>query len=346
MAEPLQNALSRRESTDISIDLTINWRGHSETVTFEAGSTASDLSKAITERLSIPGHAQKLIVRGLGLIKPGLRDSELALTLLAGKNIRLLGCPEQELQSLREATTAHREGWVSIRDRQLETIRATERLRQKYDMINMLVRAGIQQQPGASANLLSRYQRYHGGTAPDFGRMSAHRLETLIGTGTFPRIDCHHLRGISEDFGCKICRSLFFLDWLVFAKSHLQDLASRAIKFANASHNTAEKRACWTFFEPMQQRLRALANESEAETALFKVDVFMYELELMEGDLHYDTDDDFFVEHDDPEEVDKDLDSLTRMLAFLSGEESFGYENSEEDEEWEISLEYESNDID
>ncbi len=342
MAEPSRNADCRAEATEDDVTLTINWRGHSETVTFKAGSTAADLSKKITEKLTIPAHAQKLIVQGLGLIKPGLRDSELALTLLAGKNIRLLGCPEQELQSLREATVAHREGWVSIRDRQVETVRASDRLRQKYDRINGLVRAGIQQQPGASANLLSRYQRYYGGTAPDFGRMSAHRLEALIGTETFPRIHCRHLTGISEDVGCNICRSLFFLDWFVFAKSHLQDLGSRAIKFANASHTAAEKRVCWTFFEPIQQRLRALTNESEAETALFKVDFFMHELELMEGDLHYETDDDFFIEHDDPEEVDKDLDSLTRMLAFLSGEESFGYENSEEDGEGELSLEYES----
>ena len=70
-------------STDISntVYLTLTHHGVSQTFSFDALDTISDLSEDIAEHLKIPPSNQKIMVSKMGLLKPPFKDPNLSIAL-------------------------------------------------------------------------------------------------------------------------------------------------------------------------------------------------------------------------------------------------------------------------
>jgi hypothetical protein len=92
-------------STDIpnTVDLTLTHHGVSQTFSFDAHDTISDLSEDIAEYLKIPASNQKIMVSKIGLLKPPFKDPNLPIASLADKKITVIGSTVEEASSISEA---------------------------------------------------------------------------------------------------------------------------------------------------------------------------------------------------------------------------------------------------
>ena len=234
---------------DAEIHVTFKIRHGSTEHTFSFDSRylkleVSHLAPIIRERTNIPEEAQKLLVPGIGLVRPGVDRTHRTIEVLKDKKMRVIGTPAEKVHNNpvsikglaeRQARASYDAAKARLKKR-LKAVAKT--LGESPEQIRTVDEAllGRRQTEELEEGEIPQPPRRFGALADPNDATPKGRLHRLIGVGFIPRLDCK-----DNADPCPGCREAFVLEWCHLAHVYIDYALGMAEHFVGDRRPTLEE---------------------------------------------------------------------------------------------------------